>query len=487
MKPLVCIIGVTASVLSHSATAQVVINEFQYDDVGTDDREFVELYNPGPDPVAIGGWVVGGRDATTTNPSVTITEGTILAPGGYYVIGNAGVLNVSQVVAANFLENDQETIELSNGGVVIDALAYETNKGVGFAAPVAAQVGTGIFGNHQGSDLAGTPLNATVSFGRFVDGRDTNNNGRDFGLRPATPGTTNSPGGLMTSFQLPTPDSAATGSSLATTAGSFVNATVIDPGVADAFNPNAITLPTGSSKAYVAWDPSGGGNGVTSLASYDSAQAGFSIQAYFDTRPLPVQTNGSGVEFTGSEITIYGIGSGDALTNLTDLTGAVGLSAVTLPAAESANGFTGLAWVYEKTSARTAGTAATQKLHLVNANDGGDSDVGGNTPLDWEILVTYSLPETASGEWYDLSIEIQPDGTGVALFDGLATPFAQAGFNSGAFNVGYRENLQIGSDGTPDSLMRPATFTVVPEPGALFLVGFGLLGLINRRQRAARS
>jgi hypothetical protein len=485
-KPLARIFGVTAIFLSYSAEAQVVINEFQYDDSSTDDREFIELYNPGPDAVSIGGWVVGGRDATTTNPSVTIPADTSIPAGGYYVIGNTGVLNVNLVVAANFLENDNETIELSNGGVVVDALAYETNRGVGFAAPVSGQVGTGIFGNHQGSDVVGTPLNPTVSIGRFVDGRDTNNNGRDFGLRPSTPGTSNSPGGLMTSFVLPNPSGAATGSVLASTAGSFVNTTVIEPGLVSSSNPNAISLAPGSTKAYVAWDPSGGGNGVTSLASYSSAQAGFSIQTYFDTRPLPVNTNAAGTEFTGSEITIYGIGSGDALTNLTDLTGAVGLSAGTLPIADTANGFTGLAWVYEKTGARTSGTLATQKLHLVDANDGGDSQVGGNTPLDWNILATYILPETSSGDWYDLSIEMLPDGTGVAMFDGLATPFTHSGFNSGAFNVGYRENLQLGADATPDAIMRPATFTVIPEPGSVVMVGFGLLGLVARRRRAAQ-
>jgi hypothetical protein len=266
-----------------------------------------------------------------------------------------------------------------------------------------------------------------------------------------------------------------------------VNAVVINPSVADGFNTNAIPLPTGASKAYVAWDPSGGGNCVTSLATYSSAQAGFSIQAYFDTRPLPAQTNASNVEFTGSEITIYGIGSGDALTNLTDLTGAVGLSAVALPASESANGFTGLAWVYEKTGARTGGAAATQKLHLVDANDGGDSDLGGNTPLDWTILATYILPETASGDWYDLSIEIMPDGTGIAMFDGLATAFSHSGFNSGAFNVGYRENLQMGSDLTPDAIMRPATFTAVPEPSSAMLLILGGAGLLRRRDRASRA
>jgi len=133
-KPLFCIFGLTAAFFTRPAMAQVVINEFQYDDTGTaDDREFVELYNGGASAVDIGGWVLGGRDTAGANPSVTFAAGTSIPAGGYYVVGNAGVVNVNLVVATEFVKNNNETIELSNGGVVVDALAYETNKGVAFA------------------------------------------------------------------------------------------------------------------------------------------------------------------------------------------------------------------------------------------------------------------------------------------------------------------------------------------------------------------
>jgi len=154
--------------------AQVVINEFQYDDTGAaDDREFVELFNSGAAPVDIGGWVLTGRDPTGSNASNIIPGGTMLGAGQFYVIGNTGTLNVNLVAAAGFLENDNETIELQDASLtLIDAVAYETNKGVAFAAPVATQVGPGVFGNNQGNDLPGTPLNASVSVGRFVDTGD---------------------------------------------------------------------------------------------------------------------------------------------------------------------------------------------------------------------------------------------------------------------------------------------------------------------------
>ena len=466
------------------ASAQIVINEFQYDDAGTDDREFVELFNPGTDPIDISGWILGGLDPAGANTATTIPASTVIAAGGYYVIGQTGVKNVNQVVTSIF-ENDNETLELRNGATLVDALAYETNKGVAFASGVSAQVGPGIFGNLATTDLAGTPLNTTVSLGRFVDGRDTNNNGRDFGLRPSTPGSTNAVGGLMISYQPANPSAAATGSGLASTVGSFVNAAVIEPGIVSSANPNAIAAPMGGiTKAYTAWDPSGGGNGVTSTAVFGSMQSSFVLQAYFDTRALSVQSNAAAVEFKGSEITMYGIGSGDAFTNLTDLTGAIGLTAGTLPVTDTANGFTGYAWIYEKAGIGpgVGGSAASNLLHLVNANDGGDAGLGGNTPLDWSILASYDLGTSSDGAWYQLGIDIALDGTGIATFNGQTTSFTATGLNSGAFNVGYRENLQAGADGTPDSLMRPATFTIVPEAGTLGLLTLGIAPLLRRRR-----
>jgi hypothetical protein len=121
-------------------------------------------------------------------------------------------------------------------------------------------------------------------------------------------------------------------------------------------------------------------------------------------------------------------------------------------------------------------------LYLVDANDGGDSDLGGNTPLDWTILQTIDISSLAS-DWYILGMKINADGSGVAWFNGTKYFFTTTpGINSGAFNVGYRENLQLGADGTPDAIMRPATFTIVPEPASLALVGMMFLPLLRRRK-----
>ncbi len=484
-----------------TANATVVINEFLADDSGTDDREFVELYNGGSASVDISGWAVGGRDTgATLNPSATIPGAlnsgtTMLLPGGYYVLGNTGTLNANQVVAANFVENDNETLELWQGPVgtstLVDAVAVETNKGTAWAASppsnLNSQLGPGYFGNHQGVDVVATPLNATVSIGRFVNGRDSNNNGRDFGLRPSTPGTTNAPGGVMTEYVVPDATLQANGSNISNMTGSFVTPRVIDPTVADTNNPNVIPAPAPGHKAFVSWDPSGGGNGSTTNAVFDTTQAAFSLYAYLDTNDLPIQSNAVPTPFRGSEITMYGLGSGDAFTNLTDLTGDIGLAPATLPLTESANGFTGLVWVYEKVGIPVGGGAVSEKLHLVDANDGGDSDLAGNTPLDWTIIQSFDLSTTASG-WYQLSISVDPVGNVVAKYGAnVINTTTSTSFNGAAFNVGYRENLQIGADGTPDAIMRPATFSAIPEPAAFLFGGVAsaIAGMIAYRRRKA--
>src|SRR5688572_30538268 len=103
----------TVCALASFARADVLINEFQYDDTSTDDREFVELFNSGTVAVDIGNWSLRGNDPTGPNTATTIPAGTMLAPGAFWVIGQTGVANVNQVVSTIF-ENDNETLELYN-------------------------------------------------------------------------------------------------------------------------------------------------------------------------------------------------------------------------------------------------------------------------------------------------------------------------------------------------------------------------------------
>src|SRR5215207_6771299 len=62
--------------------ASVVINEIHYDpDVKTEQVEFIELHNPGDQPLDLSG------AQFTNGVTYTFPNGTSLAPGGYLVVG----------------------------------------------------------------------------------------------------------------------------------------------------------------------------------------------------------------------------------------------------------------------------------------------------------------------------------------------------------------------------------------------------------------
>jgi hypothetical protein len=154
----------------NAARAQVVINEIGYDDAGTDNLEFVEFYNAGASPIDISGWQFTPRDPTALNLDVTIPVSTSIPAGGYCVIGHAAVASVNQVITGDFLENDIESAEIrDSAGTLIDAVMYETNKGITgnlIANGLPAETGPGWFGNNGTTpDLASSP---TMTLGRFV-------------------------------------------------------------------------------------------------------------------------------------------------------------------------------------------------------------------------------------------------------------------------------------------------------------------------------
>jgi len=168
------------------AEFNVVINEIDYDQPGTDAAEFIELRNNGSVPADLSSAVVelvngtGGGAAlygTIALPAVS------LAPGDYFVIcGNAAnVVNCDLDVFpdTNLIQNGApDAVGLRNAGTLVDAVSYEGNSG----APYFEGSGVG---------LADDGSTAYQGISRFPDGVDTNVNNVDFRLACITPGAAN--------------------------------------------------------------------------------------------------------------------------------------------------------------------------------------------------------------------------------------------------------------------------------------------------------
>ncbi|HSR53530.1 MAG TPA: lamin tail domain-containing protein [Acidobacteriota bacterium] len=162
------------------AALEVVINEIDYDQPGTDTAEFIELKNNGASPANLGTLSLqlingnGGSAYETINlPSVDLT------PGGYFVVcaDAASTDNCDLDVSpdSNLIQNGSpDAVALFDGGNLIDAVSYEGNV-------------TG-FVEGSGTGLEDDPGVALAGISRFPDGTDTDSNNVDFSLRCITPG-----------------------------------------------------------------------------------------------------------------------------------------------------------------------------------------------------------------------------------------------------------------------------------------------------------
>jgi vibriolysin len=125
----------TVLALASQATAAVVINEIDYDNVGTDTAEFVELYNNGSTQVDISGYVLAlfNGSNNTLYSSVTIPAATILSAGSYYIIGGTGLTPKDLSFAAAFdnIQNGApDAVGLYSGGSFATGNPSTTNSGL---------------------------------------------------------------------------------------------------------------------------------------------------------------------------------------------------------------------------------------------------------------------------------------------------------------------------------------------------------------------
>ncbi len=160
-----------------------VINEIDYDNPGTDDREFVELYNPCDAPINLGDYQIVFINGSNGSPYVTQTlPSVMLMPGDFFVIcgSMANVPNCDFQIspATNLIQNgDPDAVALLFNGSIADAVSYE-----GSVPGYTEGSGSGLI------DFAAPGL----GIGRFPDGADTDQNNVDFSQQCVTPGEANS-------------------------------------------------------------------------------------------------------------------------------------------------------------------------------------------------------------------------------------------------------------------------------------------------------
>ena len=177
-------------------TGGVVINEVEYDEVGTDSAEFVELYNKSATAVNLSGYSLQFVDGSTKAVYLNVPLTGTLNAGQYLVVGNSTLTPAAGALKINFASgNDKiqngapDGVALVNGTTLVDALSYEGS----ITAAVLSGPGTKTL--VEGTALASSTSDSNTvkrSLGRFPNGSDTNVSKTDWSLRTVvTPGAAN--------------------------------------------------------------------------------------------------------------------------------------------------------------------------------------------------------------------------------------------------------------------------------------------------------
>ncbi|UII19281.1 T9SS type A sorting domain-containing protein [Fulvivirga ligni] len=188
----------------------LVINEIDADTPGSDQEEFIELYDGGVGNTPLDGFVVvlynGNGDAVYN--AIDLSGYTTNAEG-YFVLGNAAVVNVDLVFGNNALQNGADAIALyqgsasdfPNGTIVttenlIDAVVYDTDDDDDAELLVLLNAGEPQLNENEGGDKDNESLQ------RFPNGSGGLRNTSAYSTASPTPGAENGavapPGELVT-------------------------------------------------------------------------------------------------------------------------------------------------------------------------------------------------------------------------------------------------------------------------------------------------
>ena len=200
IKP--CLLALSCC-LPLTAHAAIVINEIDYDQVGTDTAEFIELFNTGTSAISLDGFVIELINGTTSTSYRNIDlSGFNIDTGGYFVVcsDTTAVANCDYSFTTSnswFQNGAPDAIGLFENSNLIDSLSYE-----GELSPFT-----------EGNVLSVSDNNTDIlSISRIPNGIDTDDNFADFQLGCITPGSANIAGtgdcSLITPSAVPLPAAA---------------------------------------------------------------------------------------------------------------------------------------------------------------------------------------------------------------------------------------------------------------------------------------
>jgi len=171
---------------ANASDAALRVNEFSTGTTGSATDEFVELFNAGATPAVVGGYKLVYRSgAGTSDISLgTIPDGTMLAPGAFYLFGGSGYAGArapDQTFSQGLAGAAGGVGLRDGGGKLLDSVGYGTATNAFVEAHAApAPPSTAVPGS---SDI------------RFPDGTDSDDNGADFRVTVVpTPGAPNAAG-----------------------------------------------------------------------------------------------------------------------------------------------------------------------------------------------------------------------------------------------------------------------------------------------------
>jgi Putative Ig domain/Lamin Tail Domain len=263
-----------------SAPTHLVINEVDYDNVGVDTAEFVEIYNPSTSAIDLSNLALVLVNGMTNSESKRIALGTdSLAAGQYLVVADPGLAVATGAKVISF-STPQDNIGNGTNGLaivdtnsktVVDALSYEgpitAANIIGFPTPVSLVEGTALSSSVADSNTTQGSLN------REPNGSDTDDAATDWAFKSApTPGAANSSSALLTaSSACTTPNHApvlAPIGNKSVTTGQHLGFTISgsDADGGDTLAYSASNLPSGatfnSATRVFSWTPNTGQAGV---------------------------------------------------------------------------------------------------------------------------------------------------------------------------------------------------------------------------------